>query len=151
MSKETHKFYINIGDWSCDGHNQCDRFLFESNYSVKELQKAYKKSCKTTGVNLSRACAEGYEDPTVEPSAAKKLLELGLSEELVRGEDYDPEYCHETEYAINGPDAMADMIVWFVGLSMPEDFECRRTEEHALNFNGFWGDLNESFGYGLYR
>ncbi len=142
-----HKFYITIGDWSDDGHGKTDQFLYESNYEVGELQKAYKKSCKKTGVKLHEV-ARDYEDGSVSPAIAKKLLKLGLDENLIRG-DEDDEYWEDNEYPLI-PEAMAKMIVWFIGLSMPEDFKCSPPDNSIPNFNGFWGELNVNFGYGLY-
>lgn len=47
------KFKVVIGDWSQDGHNMYDEFVFESNKSVKALQEGYKKSCKLTGLQFN--------------------------------------------------------------------------------------------------
>jgi hypothetical protein len=141
---EQHRFYINIGDWSGDGHEKCDRLLHKSNYSVKKLQQAYHKSCSKIGVKLLEVCSD-YGEQHLEQDVAEKLLEAGCPMELLKEFEDDEDYIMTAE-------KLAELLVWFVGVSMPEDFECTLIkEENALNFNGFWGDLNESFGYGLYE
>lgn len=145
----TFKFYINIGDWSEDGHSQSDQFLMESNYSVSELQEAYKKSCEKTGIKIHELCSE-YGKNEVEPEIVHKLVKVfGCPLNLCFGEDELDEENDEPFY-ITSPEQMLELIIWFVKLSMPEDCTVQRTDEGIPHFNGFWGDLNESFGYGLY-
>ena len=141
-----HKFYVNIGDWSDDGHRESDRFLFESNYPVAQLQEAYKASCKKTGLELHTVC-ERYGEFTIEAKAFDTLIKHGCP--MVYIKDCAEEYYDEME-ANPRPKGFAQIIMWFVGLSMPEDFTCESKTDEIPNFNGFWGDLNESFGYGLY-
>ena len=42
------KVKLTIGDWSQDGHNQYDEFVFEVNKDVTEVRQAYKDSCFLT-------------------------------------------------------------------------------------------------------
>jgi len=147
MTKPMNKFFINIDDWSGDGHGKCDRFLFESNYTVAHLQAAYKESCKKTKIRLHEICSD-YEDSRVEPGVAKKLIALGCDENMLRNDEAE-EYWEENNYGLF-PESMARLLVWFISLSLLKDFECNRTDEQTLNFNVFWGGLNEGFGYGLY-
>ena len=44
---------LTIGDWSQDGHNQYEEFVYESNKSVHEIRQAYKDSCKLTGISFN--------------------------------------------------------------------------------------------------
>ena len=44
------KIRVVIGDWSEDGYNQSDEFIYSVNKTQKELQDGYKASCKLTGV-----------------------------------------------------------------------------------------------------
>lgn len=143
-----NKFYINIGDWSEDGHGQCERFLFESNYSVEELQEAYRKSCEKTGVRLEEV-AYVYADASIKPAVAMALLNHGCPDELLLADDCTGDDDQDIHYGLD-PTRMAKLIVWFVGLSMPKDFQCDLTTNDVKNFNGFHGDLNVSFGYGLF-
>lgn len=140
-----YQFNVNIGDWSDDGHGKTDTFLFESNYPVDHLQKAYKKSVKTTGLELSDVCRE-YEEDKINEDDFAKLKKLGCSMDLMSPDADVGDYGG----ASPNPEGLAEIMMWFVGLSMPEDFTCKRMANDVANFNGYWGDLNLSFGYGLY-
>jgi len=48
-----NKVKLTIGDWSQDGHNQYEEFVFESNKTVTEIRQAYKDSCKLTGLSFN--------------------------------------------------------------------------------------------------
>ena len=55
-----NKVKITVGDWSEDGHNQSEEFVFETNKTVKEIQNAYKQSCKKLGLIFD--CNENHTD-----------------------------------------------------------------------------------------
>ena len=46
MSNSNYLVYLNIGDWSGNGHDKNERFYFTSNYNVSTIRQAYKNSCK---------------------------------------------------------------------------------------------------------
>jgi hypothetical protein len=51
--EKRYRFTISIGDWSIDGHEKYDMFVFEANYPVETLQQSYKDSCKLTGIQFN--------------------------------------------------------------------------------------------------
>ena len=56
-----NKMYLQIGDWSDDGHGKYEKFLLKTNKSVKEIQEAYKKSVKITGVSFDNNSNKKYQ------------------------------------------------------------------------------------------
>lgn len=46
------KVKLSIGDWSQDGHNQSEDFVYEVNKTVSEIRQGYKDSCKKQVFNL---------------------------------------------------------------------------------------------------
>lgn len=161
-----HKFKVNIGDWSGDGHSQNEQFIIESNHSVDELQKAYKKSCKLTGIQFNRnedytglkpetypheeydsrlVCTE-YEESIISPLALKilKKFKVPLPEQ-------DEEIEEEEKYYAEGPEKFLNILMNFIGLSL-KGLEYQIVGEELPYLNGNWNkDLNVQFGYGLFN
>ena len=125
------KFYLVLGDWSNDGHGKYEKVLLESNKTVKEMQDAYKASCKKTGVSFNinenytgikrsvedamkhEVCTD-YEDSKLSEEVYEifKEFECQYLEDL---EEYLEEYWVDQESFIN-------LLLWFIGLSL-EDFK----------------------------
>ena len=153
------KIKISIGDWSEDGHNQYEQFVFESNKPVEEIQQAYKDSCKLTGLQFNhnedytglnlnwqhpeyddrQICTE-YEDGEVSQFAKDILSTHGLDV---------PEDFYEEEFL--------QLLIDFIKLSLPDlelvEASFKRSELKEIPaLNGWWNDnLNVQFGYGLYE
>ena len=57
IEEEDPDFSINvkltIGDWSGDGHEKYDIFVYQVNYPVDIIQQSYKDSCKLTGIQFN--------------------------------------------------------------------------------------------------
>lgn len=159
-----YKFYLVLGDWSDDGHGKSDKVLIESNYSEKDLQKAYKKSCKKTGISFNHndnftgkkdailICTD-YEDSQITEEAYRALAKLncpfndlefdGIGCDEVTEDNCDELYLNQESFT--------NLLMWFIGLSMPEDFEWKEVEDKIPYLNGYWDkSLNVQFGYGLY-
>jgi hypothetical protein len=64
-----------VGDWSHDGHSQTDTVVISCNLTRPELEKAYKKGVKVTGIDLHEHCEE-YEDPYISVEIYKRLSEV---------------------------------------------------------------------------
>lgn len=151
-----NKFRLPIGDWSKDGHCHNIDLIFESNYTVEEMQKAYKASCKLSGLQFNhnedytglkktdswgdksytdRLICVDYEQNELSEFAIETLRSFGL----VAEERYDD------------PKPFADLILRFISLSMPKDFKYQEVSEKKLPaLNGWWNDkLNVQFGYGI--
>lgn len=154
-----HKMYIVLGDWSCDGHEKSDTVLIETNVTVEELRAAYLQSVATTGFDFSEELASDYEDGS---APIYRLRELGcpssILDQLIENnygcslqeaiaanyiEDFqEPEgtFTHDTYIAT---------LMWFISLSLP-DLHWTSIDDTIPKFNGWWGPLNISLGYGLY-
>jgi len=162
-----NKFYVVIGDWSGDGHDRSEKFLFMSNKTVEEMQQAYKDSCKLTGIQFNhnenytdhkngygnwwQVCTE-YEDGTIKKDALEVLKEHGCKPELFM-DSYDDDD-DDDDFTYLDPEGIARLIVWFIGLSLPDDYywEFNETKDDIPCLNGYLNkDLNVQFGYGLYN
>jgi len=153
--------YLVLGDWSGDGHKQTEKVLIMSNKTVKEIQEAYKASCKLTGVSFNNIGNDNFtgikrhwqEAPKfqisveyesyihISPEAAEALQKHGMKipeHLLLNVESFEP-----TKEFIS---------LWFdfVRLSLP-DLKYKKLKEEIPCINGYHDkNLNVSFGYGLY-
>ena len=153
-----NKVKLTIGDWSQDGHNQYDVSVFESNKTVKEIQEAYKESCKKTGLSFNhnedytglglgygteRQIATEYEESELSELADEILTSFGID---------TSEYNEDTS-----PDNFEKLLIDFIKLSLPDlELEEASFKKSELNkipaINGWWNEnLNCQFGYGLYE
>lgn len=169
-----NKMYLVLGDWSNDGHGKSDKVLLESDRTVKEVQEAYKASCKLTGVSFNHnddytgldrdyedskhyRIAVDYDSPVI-PAKSLEILkkfgftfyDLGISE--VDIEDFLIDSLQENgDLLIENDDIFVKLWIWFVKLSLPKGAILKEIEETTPLINGFWDtDLNVQFGYGLY-
>lgn len=67
-----------MGDPSNDGHGQVGRFTYKSNYTSKQIQEAYKKSCELLGFDFINECCEEYEDGLVPERFVNVFVEKGI-------------------------------------------------------------------------
>ena len=158
MEKANNKVIVTLGDWSGDGHGHYDKYEIFVSCTLKEMQDAYKASCKLTGISFN-----GNDDFTgIERSYAASRKnhvctdyeESGLSEEVK--EKFNELNCPWEELEIDedyvDQDAFLGLLMWFISLSIP-DFSWRKAEKEEItpHFNGWWNDeLNVHLGYGLY-
>jgi len=151
------KMYLNVGDWSQDGHNQYKQVLVSVNKTIEEIRQAYKDSCKLTGISFNHnedytglklgygspyQIATEYEDGTISAEALETLSKFGMNFETEVDED---------EYYIAGVDEFTHIWFQFVMLSLPDlEWSCDAKPSYP-SINGFWNnDLNCQFGYGLF-
>lgn len=155
---EEYKVKLTLGDWSKDGHERSDEFKYISNYPVDKIRQSYKDSCKLTGLTFNynenytglklsyeswRYIWTEYEDCHINEEAVDILNEFGI--DVVKIYNLDDEYYFEPTYA-------SDLIMRFIGLSMPSDWVYSLVKDEYEPINGWWnGDLNVQFGYGLYN
>jgi hypothetical protein len=156
------QFYIVLGDWSSDGHGKSEKILIESNTPVSELQQAYKKSCKKTGISFHhdypRLKAEKieictkYEESQMTDQIYHALKKIncpfddldfdGIGDDKITDENFDEIYFNS--------DSFLNLLMWFIGLSI--EFEWQKVKESIPCFNGYWQkELNIQIGYGLYE
>ena len=167
------KVKLTIGDWSQDGHNQYDEFVYSSNKTVQEIQQAYKNSCKLTGLSFNhsedytglnltwdhperndRQIAVEYESYTISKLAESILLTHGIDV----WEGYEDAYDKKEDMApIDGEEHFITILLDFIKLSLPdlilEESSFKKSELRTMDaINGWWNtELNHQFGYGLYE
>lgn len=165
-----NKMYLVLGDWADDGHGKHDKILLKSNVSVKDIQDAYKASCKLTGVSFNHnedftetkrdwresdkyriACE--YEDSQLSKFVFDILTKHGLTKEMFK--EWEPDDYGELEEGGVGlcVESFIELWIWFVKLSLPSVAVIKVVEEKddIPCINGYWDDnLNVQFGYGLY-
>lgn len=165
-------FKVPVGDWSKDGHNQCDTYYVESNYSAKEMRQAYKDTCKKIGLQLNhnkdyigiegfdmyskrnwRYLLTEYEESSIAEEAVDILLEHGFDFARVDGErdEIDRYVVQEAYFDSEG---VFDLFMWFISYSMPSDFKYKQVmlEAEAEPINGWWNkELNHQIGYGVFQ
>lgn len=153
-------YKLTLGDWSGDGHEEYREFLFDCNYDIHKIRQAYKDSCKKLGISFNhntdytelglhfrdeRQIWTEYEDGNISEFAFNILKTAGCLDNI----DY---YEEDGECFIEECSECASLIMNFIALSMPSDFEYKPVEEVKYEaINGWWNDeLNEQFGYGLF-
>lgn len=166
-------YKLTIGDYWNDGHGKHINYKFLTNVTNEQMEKAYWDSCKLVGIQFhTNGNAHGleydwqtderrdfyvlnnYQDGVISEGAMKKMKAHGL-------EEYNPfsrqpntkqneEYWHwEEMFATYGEEVPTDndffhLIMWFLGLSLLEDFvyEVIKEPEEALS---------EMIGYGMFN
>lgn len=153
-----YKMYLVLGDWSEDGHNKSDKILLEVNWAVKNVQDAYKASCKLTGISFNGEddytesgrnyrsagrfhVAVEYEDSELSIDVLDVLEKFKCPSHII--ENYKEEACEGN---------FIELWFWFVSLSLPGlKYKIIKDNQFPC-INGYWNkNLNVSFGYGLYR
>lgn len=82
--KPVYKFYITIGDWSCDGHGRSEDFIVSSNMPVESVREAHYKIKDTTGIDIESICAE-YEEDEIDEETVGILKSMGFQFENSSG------------------------------------------------------------------
>ena len=90
MSK--YNVCFTLGDPSGDGHANTSEYHMVSNYSAKEIDKAYKKATEILGFNFVEKVGLDYEDNELREPYFSILVEKGV----IKKEDYEYEYNGKT-------------------------------------------------------
>lgn len=165
-------FKLTLGDWSNDGHGISREILFDCNYDLKTIQDGYKKSSKDLkiafdtnaiytepklGYSSDRHIWTDYQDRGISEEAFEVLKNnncfrnVYTEDELERMVKENIEEGNEEKYFFDLEDKDCAMIIMnFIAISMPDDFKYEVVTQDIPAINGFWGDLNVQFGYGLY-
>lgn len=162
-----NKMYLVLGDWSGDGHGKSEKVLVVSNKTVKEIQNAYKASCKLTGVSFNHnedftgqnrdwreakkyQIATEYEQGFKVSGEAKQALKdagYDVDKHFAFGMDEDDDQVEDNDVIF--------LHIWteFVKLSLPDLIINKVPEDEDMPvINGYWDKgLNVQFGYGLYE
>jgi hypothetical protein len=136
-----HKMTFTLGDWSDDGHGKVEIFYLKSNLTPELVGTAYKKAVEMTGIKPHDDWACGYEERSFD---ANKLIEAGIPEGVVRGEQNEDGYFSDCEHYVN-------LIIAFCKLGNPNlEMEIMSPDtptdlrEHLAKEHG------QSYGYGLF-
>lgn len=92
MADLNHTIEIEVGDYSKDGHHLSDIVYIKSNYSGKEIDEAFERLNKKTGIDFQHICDE-YEDTEVKEEDLEKFIKHGfLTQEEIDEYKEDDEY-----------------------------------------------------------
>lgn len=160
-----NKMYLVLGDWSGDGHGRHEKVLVESNKPVKEIQDAYKASCKLTGVSFNHnndftererdykerkkyyIATEYGQGLSISGEAREALLDAGFDDKhFAYGMDEDG------DQEADNDDLFLYLWTEFVKLSLPGLIINKLPADTSIPvINGYWDEnLNVQFGYGMY-
>ena len=78
-----HKMQLVLGDWSHDGHGECDIMLYEVNHTLEEIQEAYINSCKST--KLSFEIGGNYAEHTDNDTCQSHTILCNYQEDKITG------------------------------------------------------------------
>lgn len=114
----THNIGFSLGDWSCDGHCQYDKFHITCNYSAKEIEEAYKKVCDRLHYDFLKECRE-YKETRLSLDGYVILSSLRIIEpmENVDEENYGDVYC---SYWVEGIDKFISIFFELVKQELPD-------------------------------
>jgi len=148
-----YKMYLVIGDWSGDGHSKYDKVLVHSNKRVEQIQKAYRDSCRLTGVSFHEGEIDykTWEEDRKFQISTEYESGLEISDEVkeaLKKHGLEVKDCDDIE---NELEYFTKLWFDFVRLSLP-DLKWQNAKDDIPCINGFWQEeLNEIFGYGLYN
>ncbi len=162
-----YRMKLVLGDWSDDGHGKSDIILLTSNYPVEKVQQAYRDACKLTGVAFSadeylkppikevkHRVATNYEERLMSHEVFIELSKFGFAEFLksINNGCLDDFKVDEEDgcFSIEIVDNYTEIWTWFVTLSLPDLILKKIPDDLVPAINGYWGNLNVQFGYGLY-
>jgi len=147
--KFLHSF--TVGDWSKDGHNQSDRYIFKATHSREDIVKAYLETCEKLGIRLHKESNEWnvpnaffcqYEDDSMSEEEIEGLEEKGLDLSFLDKEEIWQGMLQFT------PIDVFEMFMSMVKFSIPE---FRHEELDPPCINGWWNeDFNYQIGYGVF-
>ncbi len=108
-----HIITLIVGDWSHDGHEETDSFVYESSLSQKELEAAYTAGSKILGFDLSADVCKDYEDSNISRKHVDMLTAHGI--ECEGYEEYHP----GNDSVLLEPELFADLYLQICKLGSP--------------------------------
>lgn len=133
-----------FGDRDKIGHGKTNKYKYVSNYSLTEIQNAYNKSCEQTniyfhnktGIDKNNIIWNEYGDYSINNDIIEKLKLYDIN---------IPQLYDTTNFVFN--DDAHDLLIQFIKLNMPKDWEYLYISENFETFNDI---LDIDIGYGLY-
>lgn len=160
-TEKTYRYYIVLGDWSNDGHNQFDKILIESNVKVEDLRAAYLRSINSHNITFNSgnmasgkiSFCTGYDEYTLTESMFEALVknECPINEMGIDGVGEEGITIENCEDCTLNEESFLNILMWFIGISVGDGFKWHRIKDEIPCFNGYWGPLNITLGYGLYQ
>lgn len=146
-----HQFRIPVGDWSSDGHGQCDWFTVNCSHPLNEVREAYFKAIEVLGKEWPTYICSAYEYSWVDKEDEEELTKLGFDvttfeERYARG-DGEEELWHPTS------EGMLELTLWFIQQGDVEiQFEIVPTQQAMFPFYGYddEGRHISATGYGIF-
>lgn len=147
-----HVFLMPIGDWSEDGHRQCEYFKIRSNVPVEQVREAHYKIKDATGINIEEICSE-YEENIMTPQEAQALNAIGFDTAKIIQNSKDM-----GGYVPNGiiltPEDMRDIWMFLLQKADPS-IRLEAVQEEDIPMLPFYGydekDRHiDQVGYGLF-
>ncbi len=78
-----------VGDWSDDGHNQCEDFIAETPLTVEHVREAHFKA-EANGIAIGQICSD-YECASVDEDILAALDAAEIQYDDLPVDDMDPE------------------------------------------------------------
>jgi hypothetical protein len=146
-----YRIKLPIGDWSGDGHRECEQFIVESTKPVEEIREAHFKIKEVTDIDICKICSE-YGDSYIREGEIEKILATGFV--------FDEGHCNEIEkdgeniISISPlPTALAELWVYLLN-KIDNSLQLRIVDDNVpmLPFYGFdeKGRHISGVGYGLF-
>ena len=137
-----HNIGFTLGDWSSDGHCLYQEYHIVSNYSGKEISKAYQELSKELGWDFIAECSK-YEDNYLTKEGEQHLLKFGIISEsdiLASKREWGGD-----TYAIEDSDEFVDTFFKLVKIKIPNlVWNYRNLNEESIY-------LLDGAGYGLFN
>jgi len=151
MATKKHKFNIDIGDWSSDGHGKCKSFLFESSHSVEDVREAYFAAGKKLKKNWPEEVCHDYGDYSVTAEVLRELKQVGFE---FKDCDFDGEEGADDEVCYPSEEGMLQLTVWFIKQGNPE-IKLKQISTPKVPSLAFYGFDKKKrhigfIGYGIY-
>ncbi len=142
-NKVLNNVTLTIGDPSGDGHSKTERFVINTNFTVVQIQKAYKAGSKKLGFNFIDECCCDYEDHVLNKNIVDKLRKNGLDDHLKKEEYilYLEDEPKEGQVVYSDTDLHSIIYCFIVSLGDPK-FTYEFVQQHISNIN--------IGGYGLF-
>lgn len=77
-----HIIEFEVGDYSGDGHCHSDTILIKSNYSAEELDEAFERVKKVSGLDFTHICSESDDDIIYEKEL-NILVKIGVLDKSI--------------------------------------------------------------------
>lgn len=157
MGALPHRFTVNLGDWSHDGHGMTRDYVFGCNKPTKDVVDAFKKACKMLPKEAHpTAIFDDYEDRSLTPKAYFAIFDAGYDmlrgfnepvERARRCKDLpDETWADMLKYPQVDAEELSLYILWFCQQGDPSLVFSPENAEQLFGYGG----IRDGAGYGLF-